>query len=319
MTAQMWFGTLERMRWVDAPQPGADMSPLGWNANGTLLNGGGYSANSWGSHGQFQFSWSGGFAQSAAQMMQAYSDGSYGRGLIYFINPLAYHRNILPKHWADPSMGLNYEAPSLRHGVIPTSTPTVDPDQNDLPVTTTVYDLTSVDAGYPGDADSLFIPVPPGMTLLLGGFYSTTGTGGVFYSTDTAGTIGSATALPQFANDASDLVGIVTSGTRGVRLWVGKTESGAASVSITALTARLVDTLSLVSIPGNAFGEGAFGEGPFGGTYDLAPHISGPWVPGMGNTGCRFVGKPTYLPNSPNGGGQAGYSMTLKEVGAWLY
>ena len=40
--ARMWFGTEDKMQWIDCPLQGADVSPLGWSAEGTLLNGGGY-------------------------------------------------------------------------------------------------------------------------------------------------------------------------------------------------------------------------------------------------------------------------------------
>jgi len=42
------------------------------------------------------------------------------------------------------------------------------------------------------------------------------------------------------------------------------------------------------------------------------------WHPGMGHSGCRFVGDPTYVPTGPFSGGMASFAVTLKEVGDWL-
>ena len=34
--AKMWFGTEYKMQWIDCPLQGADVSPMGWSAEGTL-------------------------------------------------------------------------------------------------------------------------------------------------------------------------------------------------------------------------------------------------------------------------------------------
>lgn len=132
---QMWFGTEERMGWIECPLSGADVSPIGWNAEATMLNGGGFALNSWASHKRFAFGWGESATLGLASTIHSYADGSYGRGLLYFLDPMWYEVNVLPKHWADPSMALNAEAPTLIYDNEPTSTPTSS-NTNGLPVQT---------------------------------------------------------------------------------------------------------------------------------------------------------------------------------------
>src|SRR5690625_875381 len=53
---------------------------------------------------------------------------------------------------------------------------------------------------------------------------------------------------------------------------------------------------------------------PFSGS---SPTEGPKWLPGSGNSGCKFVGNPTWIANSGVNGGQIGYAATLKEVGDW--
>lgn len=317
---RMWFGTEERMRWIPAPKPGWDVSMQNWNASGTLLNGGGYSFNSFGAHREFQMNWpEGEGSRTAAQIIQSYASGTFGKGLIYFIDPSARADNILPAHWADPSLALRGGVPLIRTYPAPiTSAPTSNYLTNDLPVTSATYNLALAPTGFPGVADSLFIPIPPGAQLALGAIYSFTGSGGVFYApVNTAGTAGTAVKLPATAQGSSNLAPTLTSGgSLGVRIWVGKSAVGPASVTLTALTVRLIGDGYGTS--GGVYGGGPYGSGPYGG--DHAPEgTGGPWSAGRGHSGCRFSGFPTYVNLGGDiRGGHVSYSATLKEVGAWM-
>ncbi|HLS00611.1 MAG TPA: hypothetical protein VK054_01300, partial [Beutenbergiaceae bacterium] len=53
---------------------------------------------------------------------------------------------------------------------------------------------------------------------------------------------------------------------------------------------------------------------PFSGS---SPTEGPKWLPGSGNSGCKFIGNPTWIANSGVNGGQIGYAATLKEVGDW--
>lgn len=293
----LWFGTEDRMGWFPTPNRGANTSPTGWGDGGTLLTGGGYQLGSFGSHKQYVFEWPRSSSRRVAQLMKSYADGTYGRGLIYFVDPLIYKTNLFPAMWADPSMGLGYEGTSLVYGLDPTSLPTSGWATNDLPVRSAYYDLSSTTSGWRGKEDAVFIPIPEGHTLHLGAIYSSTGTGGALYRTQASnGGLGAIQTLTPMATSTTNLVSASeTSSNAGVWVWIGRTSSAASTITLTALTARLTKD----SRPDPSIGDG-------------------PWVGGQGHSGCRFEGKPTYINNGPLGEGQIGFAASFREVGSWI-
>lgn len=324
---RMWFGTEESMRWIQTPLSGAEMGAEGTHSEATLLSGGGFAQHSWGSHKVYDFEWPDTSARQAAQTMKSYRDGTFGRGLIYFVDPMIYDLNVLPARWADPSMAIGDEGATLVYGVYPTATPTTGHAVNDLPVYSAQYDLTDVNVGYRGIEDSLFIPIPEGFRLMLGAIYAATGNSGVYVSEVTDTGTGDPIRLSPLTSDSTYIVNSSVTGVKGVRLWVGKTEAGTATVTLTALTARLVPgTTGSSMAPGSGtvygYGTEPYGTGPYGGLSGgdtAASVLRGPWVGGMGHSGCRFTAVPTYVANSGVGGGQVGYAVTLREVGSWIY
>lgn len=294
MRGMMWFGARGgRMRWVPAPKSPADASSAGWGTSDTYLNGGAFVRHSWGSHKQFVYEWPESSSMEAAAIMASYRDGTYGRGLLDFIDPLTYERNVLPARWADPSMTMDLEGSSLVAGVEPTAVPSSGGATNDLPVVAAYYDLAPTPVGYRGDSDSVYIAIPEGFTLRLGAFYASTGSGGVFAAPVSSGGVGTPVKLTALANNSSVAVQNAFSGVDGVRVWVGKSAVGAATVTVNGLVARLTET-------------------------GKTPKTSGPWSRGLGHSGCRFVGEPTLVEYNAVDGGQVGYAATFKEVGDWL-
>lgn len=294
---KLWFGTVDRMEWVATPNRGADVSPEGWDAGGSLLNGGAYQLNSFNSAKNYVFEWPASSAREAAQLMKSYADGTYGRGLIYFVDPLCYTTNILPAMWADPSMGVGSEAGSLVPGITPTGTPTSGNPDLRLPVRSAFYDLTLTGTSGPDnldDSNSVFLPVPQGYSLRLAGFYSSSGSGGVYASpVGTGGSVlASVTAVEPSENLDHQTVLTPAPGTVGYRIWVGKILPGGSGVTLSALSARLAP----------------IGEPTPGPRY---------WVGGQGNSGCRFSGKPTYINQTGVNGGQVSYAASFREVGSW--
>lgn len=244
-----WFGTEERAGFISTPLRGADSSPSAWGVDGTLLNGGGYAFGSFGSHKRYTYEWPQSSSPEAAQLMKSYRDGTYGRGLLYFLEPGIYRTNILPAHWADPSMSLNNEAPALVYGATPIALPTSGGESLGLPVTSVQYDLSStLPQAIPTPDSSVFLPVPTGHTLFLGAFYSSTGTGGVFVTpVNSNGTLGASVKLTEKPNSGTDVVTDRFSGDiRGVRLWVGRADGTASSVTIAAMAGRLMETADTV-------------------------------------------------------------------------
>lgn len=303
--------------WIRTPNRGADSSPTGWAVDGTLLNGGGYALNSFGSHKRYTYAWPDSSPRQEAQFMKSLADGTYGRGLIHFIEPTLYDQNILPARVADPSMAVDDEGASLVYGYDPSGVATSGWETNLLPLTSAYYNLFGVETGYRGSSDTVYVPIPEGYTLFIGAFYSATGSGGIYAREVLSnGVEGADTTLTPLANDSSVVTADSFSGIRGVRIWLGKTASGAATVTATALIGRLVKSEILDSALG--YGEGGYGEEPYGGVYLPEWVTAGPWVGGMGHSGCRFVGKPSFVSNTGVNGGQVGYSATFQEVGSWL-
>lgn len=299
-----YFGTEDRMQMFATPLQGADSSPSAWGVDGTLLNGGGYGFHSFGSHKRYTYEWPQSSSPETAQMMKSYRDGTYGRGLIYFLEPGIYRTNILPASWADPSMAIGDEAASLVYGVTPTAVVTSGGENLGLPVNSALYDLTNVNPQLlPSLESSVFLPVPPGHTLILGAFYSATGAGGIFATpVNSNGTLGANVRLTEKPNSDSEVVTDQFSGDiRGVRLWVGRTAETNSTVTIAAMCGRLIETSDL-SIPAKE-----------------AKIVAGPWIGGQGHSGCRFSGTPSYVTNSPVEGGRVGFAASFVEVGSWVY
>lgn len=285
--SRMWFGTEQKMVWIETPQTGADVSSLGMNAEETLLGGGGYARNSWDSHKVFQFSWGDSATLGMVSLLQAYRNGSYGRGFLYFHDPMHYATNLLPKRWADPSMAVNTEAEPLIPDVWPTALPVVA-TSNNYPINAAVY---SVPAGYSSQTNDteLFIPIPDGMSLLLGAVYS--GSGSVYVRTS-----GGVADIPALAASDARVVNARIAGVPWARIGIRNT-GATGSLAITGMTARLAD-----GVP----------DLPLAGTVAM-----GPWFSGEGHSGCRFVGNPVVINYNGVDGGQVGLSATFKEVGAW--
>lgn len=290
-----FFGTEERLQWFKTPLQGADSSPTAWSADGTLLNGGGYGLHSWGSHKRYTYEWGQSSSPEVAQKMKSYRDGTFGRGLIYFIEPTIFLTNVLPAIWAAPGMAIGYEAPSMIYGLDPSPVQVSGGEQNDLPVTAAYYEVTSAPQGNFSLEDSVFIPIPPGYTLHLGAFYQSTGTAAIFATPiNLNGTAGNAQALTPLANDASDILADSFSGIKGVRLWAGRTDLTASSLTATAMIGKLVENGKPVP-------------------------SQGPWIGGQGHSGCRFASTPSYITYSPIEGGRIGFAASFVEVGSWVY
>lgn len=278
-----WFGTQHYATWLRSPSRGSSFSPEAWGDAGTYLSGGGWAANSAGSHREFILQWGEAASIEDAMLMQAFRDGAYSESpydLMYFYDPLSYDRNVLPKQWAQPS--LLGPLLGLEVGATPASL------GGGLPRRTLV-----VPAGYQEGLDPvgpgrgvLYQPIPDGYELFLCGMGAD-----VFRvkPQNVDGDFGSSLSVP----------GVGWRGVheaRGVLIYLENQDSES------ALAAGLRAVLQPVG--------GHEPESPFSGVPE--------WLPGMGHSGCRFVGQPTYVPTGPYSGGLASFAVTLKEVGDWL-
>lgn len=311
-----YFGTEEYQRAFPVPVSGANVSPEGWSDAGTLLGGGGYAQHSWDSHKTYQFEWSGASSRLVAQAMHSFRDGAYGKGLLFFHDPLTYDTNVLPKRWADPSMAVREPSATLVYGTKPTGTPTSSWMQNELPLQSASYSIASLPTSVAAGT-SLYIPIPPGHVLALGAFYtSSLSTAGVYVTEiDDNGNNATTSRLTPQSTTASSVVSNYVAGRKAVRLWVGRTAGTSGTVTLSGMIARIFTSRSSAeSVPVTGFG-----NLPISGYAPAAQArvLAGPWIGGQGHSGCRFEGEPTYINNTGVGGGQVGFAASLIEVGTW--
>lgn len=300
-TKKFWFGTEEYSKWVDTPLMGASVSPTGWAEGGSFLSGGGYQFDSSGSHRLHTFEWRESSSYEAAQEMSDFANGAYGSGPIHFVLPTIYEKNILPPQWAAPATADS--AAVFARGAAnspPSSLPTLDIPGR-MPRMTRFIVLNDAPVGF-RDGEYLFIPIPEGFDLALGAFGVSAGGAGVFTSPLLdSGAQAPPTRLTMSGWDISTWSSVYDrvsgAGLRGVRLWVGVDNPSGSTrhVSLLAMTARL--------IPAGA---------------PLASIADDPWTGGMGNSGCKFVGKPTMNLHTGFDGGRASFAATLREIGSWL-
>lgn len=173
MAKTMYFGTKERMTWINCPAYNADISSVGWQSVSQYLNGGAVVRSSATKHREYQFSWPLASADET-EAITNYAGGLYGDGLIYFLDPFAATRNVLPQFWAAPRLGAE-DAPVFT-GTTEVRPSLVDTASNPYgyPTKSAVYDFLN-DTQF----QSVYIPLPTGYTFHFGAHGSATGTAGV--------------------------------------------------------------------------------------------------------------------------------------------
>jgi hypothetical protein len=168
----MYFGTQDRMTWVKAPTIDAPIGKVGWQSESQFLNGGASVRSSATSHKVYQFTWPLASSDDTAAISD-YADRLYGDGLIYFLDPFAINQNLLPQHWAVPSLGIE-DAPVFNNSdTRPTGVATAA-NTFGYPTTSAVYTFSSVNVFR-----TLWIPLPAGYTFHFGAHGSSTGTAAV--------------------------------------------------------------------------------------------------------------------------------------------
>lgn len=294
----MWFGTRDKMMWIETPQSGANVSTTGMTVDVGLVNGGAFVRNSVDSAKGYIFNWGDTADRNLASDILAYANGTYGRGRIQFVDPMYYEMNILASRWADPSMALDEEAPDLTGGRFQPSTSVTAPNGHGLPVRSAFYSFPA-NANVDGlrDGTSLFVPIPPGMELVIGAYYTATGSAAIKASLGGSSSI----TIPQSVVGDATCMKTVVRGTPFIELYVGTGVTGAAcSLQVSGIIARL-RTITTDPASGPVSGEAG----------------SGRWSVGQGHSGCNFVGKPQLFNNSGIGGGQVSLSCELRETGSW--
>lgn len=116
MERKVYFGNSEKQTWIVAPKTGLKAGSQGFVNEQKLLNGRTFIDRSKGSHRRFSPSWIGSMNDSALEnsllTIKDFADGLYGDGPFYWVDPFATDTNLLPPHWAAPSMTA-YDWPAI--------------------------------------------------------------------------------------------------------------------------------------------------------------------------------------------------------------
>lgn len=280
MSGQMWMGTRGYERWVKAPLTGnLDFSRSGWQAQSNYLNGGASVRSSFASHKEYAMSWRG--TRHELRLIDDLSTGMFGTGLIYFIDPVAADKNVLPLQWSFPALAA-LDGPILAGNARPSTVPT--------PANALGYPATSVQYGATTSSKSLYVPIPPGYTAWFG--YAGTGANGPIRLTpilpgNTAGTV----VIPTMLS--------VTGPTRMNTQIPGGTNIGVV-IDWNGANAAPVAGMMMQILPNGTTPVGA------GATFHS----------GQGHSGCKFASKPSMTPYSVPAD-SVGLSAKLIETGDW--
>lgn len=279
----VYFGTQERMTWLRAPDANYDGSRVGWDGNVTqYLNGGVHVSRSTLAHRTFNLSWNM-MGRDEIRAIMDYADGLYGDGAIYYLDPFAMDKNLLPQQWAVPALALDDPFILVGSGTIISAT-RGDNAQDGFPTRT-------VTISGKGDGPGIYIPIPAGYSAYFG-IYGTPVTEGPVAVT---GDDGKVTFPPVIATDAAPLFS---------NKWNGDTVSGITlNVGTSAKSPQATVRGMMLRIYPN-------------GTDGLNPFLSQFFVSGQGHSGLRFAAQPTLTQYS-YAIDKASLSATLVEDQAW--
>lgn len=280
MSGQMWMGMRGYERWVKAPLTGnLDFSRVGWQAQTQYLNGGASMRSSTASHKEYAMAWRG--TRHEMRLISDLSTGMFGTGLIYFIDPVAADKNVLPLQWSFPALaaidGPVFVGTSARPSTVPT------------PANSFGYPVTSVQYAATTTSKSIYVPIPPGYTAWFGYAGGTGGAGPIRLTPIVPGNANGTVIIPTMLA-VTDPTLINTQIPGGTNIGVVIDWNGA--------TAAPVAGMMMVILPN--------GTAPNAQTFHS----------GQGHSGCKFAAKPSMTPYSVPAD-SVGLSAKLIETGDW--
>lgn len=278
----MWFGTRSFMQEIRDPDSSPTYEAVAWGEVTQYLNGGLGSSASATAHREYSLSWSG-VTRDQVRQITDYADGVYGDGLVYWLDPVAMDKNVLPQSWATPALG-GRDAIPLAGDVRPTLAAQTDQSQG-YPTETAIFSMVSgVTPVRP-----LFIPVPAGHTAWVGVHGSNANN--FIKVTPYVGASAGAAVYPAILSvSTTTRVNTSFSSVTGIELVMNNGPTG--SPELTGLIVQILPD----------------GEAP----------ATGGFISGQGHSGCRFLGRPTVVAGVVAPGLEV-LSVTAKlgEVGAW--
>lgn len=257
-----YMGTREKLFEVKAPSVGMPSAKTGFSSEINFLNGGTDIRRSVAASKRYTMTWNT-MTRDEARPILDLADGIYGTGSIYWHDPFAADKNVLPQWWASPMQGL-YDGLPLNADArgVEVATPA---NSLNMPIKSIEYDVVL------GTSRNVWIPIPSGYTAWVGA-YGEDGTGGTVVATPTTGptTEGADFDLTLLdVNDDSRFTESFSSASYdGVKLSLG----GSGTVVLTALMVQVLKT-------------------------GVTPQTGG-FISGQGHSGCSFVTQPNYVPYS---------------------
>lgn len=289
--AGLWFGNRERTEYLKCALQEIGVDNTGYSEGLNYVNGGAGVVRSYASSRSYDLSWRG--TPDELNPIKAWQQGVWGVGPYFLADPMTFSTNMFPPNWATPRL---IEVGDWKN--IYTSEPSFsDTASNsfDQPIRSATWDVNETSYAEPSIKCTLLIP--PDQTLHLGFSGSVTGTGRVgVQPINLDGTLGSPTSLTALSPTGSTRLNATFSGAsyRAVRVFL--TSSGASTVTITSMLARLY---------------------PAG----VVPDLTGKHTPGDGIMGLEFTSgvSETYYHTESNGlPARKGASVKLQEVEPWL-
>jgi hypothetical protein len=108
MNRKVYFGNGTRQTWIPAPLTGLIASTGTFSVENQLLNGRAILKRAAANHRAFEASWLGSMnadsMEDSLHTIKDFSDGLYGEGPFYWLDPYAIDTNLLPPHWAAPML-----------------------------------------------------------------------------------------------------------------------------------------------------------------------------------------------------------------------
>jgi hypothetical protein len=265
MASLIYFGTAYKQSWIKAPSSGMAAGSQGWGAESQLRSGRAFVKRSGASHRRFNPSWVGSYnanEEASLQHIINYSEGLYGDGPFYFVDPFAANQNVLPPNWAAPMLTVA-DWPSLASG-LPVSF-NISAINNSFPMKYASY--TTTDAYE--STNKLTLIIPTGYKLAFGwhgpATGSTTGVRIVPYLRST-GLADTAVNPTKITAGGTVRTNTTISGTTYSRVEIFLATTTASTLNITAMMAQIIPTASSVASGGFIAGKGTtsieFGQRP---------------------------------------------------------
>lgn len=291
---KMWFGTRGQEVWVDAPAISPDYARSGFATRADLVNGGASVRQSKNAHNSYTLSYGPAKKRDSVRMVTDFADGVFdtqpGVNLIYWIDPMARDKNVLPQAWATPALATE-DAPALitdsngygRPKAVPTPL-----GGYRYPARSAQYTITPTSL-----RQEIYLPIPPGFSVFLGIHGDSAAQDALEVQPVNGFTAVGAVVKPTVLGVAAPtLVNTEFASTASSGIVLRVAASGTTKVfTLHGLIAQVLPT-------GVTPGTGAF-------------------ISGQGHSGCQFVGNPSLTPYSAKLD-MVGASWRLEETGMYL-